>query len=376
MSVKRIVTLALPLAFVGLLVGTDPVLAAPAAGYKPYTVESGTSESTIKLGGTVVPYKEVSLAAQMPGRIDYIAGLEGDWFRRGTVLVSLDNAELRAKRESAMAQLAKAQAGWRNARVQYTRQVHSGSDMPRMTGMGVPRMLDDVFTNPMSEMMGTTDPELTRRAQIFQHGINIDQAQYSLMQAQAGLKELDVMMRNAKSIAPFDGVIITKSIEIGDTVQPGPPMLRFADTRNLQIKVDVPARLMPGIKKGMLVPATLDVGNTPVDARVAQIYPMADTQRHTVTIKLDLPADAPGGPGMYADVLVKDITAPIKSQPIIPKSAVVYRGSLPVIYVLTPDGNTELRAIRLGSPIDEHRISVLSGVRPGERILADPPENN
>ncbi|MBF0588126.1 MAG: efflux RND transporter periplasmic adaptor subunit [Magnetococcales bacterium] len=338
------------------------------------TVESGAIGATTTLGGTVVPFKEVSLATQMPGRIEMIAGVEGDWFEGGALLVALNNDDLVAKRRSAAAGLAKAQAGWRNARVQYTRQVYSGSQFSETMGMGVPKMLDEVFTKPMSGMMGTTNPELTRRAQIFAHGIGIDQARFGLLQAQAGLDELDAKLRDTQTIAPFDGVIIRKHAEVGDTMMPGMPLLQFADTRHLQIKVDVPARLMPGIKKGMVIPARLDVGDARVDTRVAQVYPMADPQRHTVTVKLDLPTDAPGGPGMYAEVMVPDITSPVKNLPIIPKSAVLWRGSLPAVYVLGAQAEPVLRMVRLGGLVDNQTISVLSGIKSGERIVAQPPQ--
>ena len=340
------------------------------------TVESSTIGATTTLGGTVVPFKEVAFSAQMPGRIVYISGMEGDWFKKGAVLVALDNDDLLAQRRSARAALSQAEANWRNARVQYTRQVYSGSNMGSdNTGMAMPRMFDRMVTMPFSDMMGTDNPELARRAQIYAQGTAIDQARYSLTQAQAKIQELDAKLRDTRSIAPFSGVIIAKHVEKGDTVQPGMPLLSFADTRHLQIKVDIPARLMPGIQKDMVIPAKLDVGNTRIDTRVAQIYPMADPQRHTVTVKLDLPKDAPGGPGMYAEVMVPDTTTPVKSLPTIRKSAVIWRGSLPAVLVDTGRGEPELRMIRLGGFVDDVTVSILSGLRAGERVLANPPKN-
>ncbi|MEO5354010.1 MAG: efflux RND transporter periplasmic adaptor subunit [Magnetococcus sp. XQGC-1] len=341
------------------------------------TVESSTIGATTTLGGTVVPYKEVAFAAQMPGRVVYLAGVEGDWFKKGDILVALDNDDLLAKRRAAQAALAQAEANWRNARVQYTRQVYSGSSMGSdNTGMAMPRLFDKMFTLPFSDMTGTDNPELARRAQIYAQGTAIDQAQHSLAQAQAGIQELDAKLRDTRSVAPFPGVIITKNVEKGDTVQPGMPLLSYADTRTLQVKVDIPARLMPGVKKDMVIPAKLDVGDTRIETRVAQIYPMADPQRHTVTVKLDLPKDAPGGPGMYAEVMIPDVTTPIKNMPIIQKSAVLWRGSLPAVMVVSGDGKEpELRMVRLGGFVDDGTVSVLSGLQVGERILANPAQS-
>lgn len=355
------------------LAATPPPAGITNQEYQVITVEAGNVGATTTLGGSVVPLKEVAFSAQLPGRVEFVAGREGDWFKEGTVLVAISEDDLQAKRQAALAALANARSAMSNARVQYTRQVYAGSEFAHSAGMGIPTMLDQYFTRPMSGATGTSDPELLRRAEIYAHGTRIDQAQAGIAQAQAQVRELDAMLRNTKSIAPFDGVIVRKQIEVGDTVQPGMPMVAYADTRHLQVKVDVPARLMPGLRKGMVIPAKLDVGNTRVETKVAQIYPMADAQRHTVTVKLDLPTDAPGGPGMYAEVMIPDITTPIERLPTIPTSSVVWRGSLPAVFAVTKDAKTELRMVRLGGFVDNNRVSVLSGIQAGDRILASPP---
>lgn len=366
---NTILSLALFVPLVGWAVGHGRE--ATAGDPQTIVVKSSPVGATTTLGGTVVPFREVAFSAQMPGRIELISGVEGDWFRMGTVLVALDSENLLAKRQSAQAALANAQAAFRNARVQYTRQVYSGSTMASDNmGMDMPRMFDRVFTRPAADMVGVDSPELTRRAQIYAQGTQIDQARNGMIQAQAQLRELDASLRDTRSIAPFSGVIVAKHVEVGDTVQPGMPLLSFADTRHLQIKVDIPARLMPGVKKGMILSAKLDVGKSQVDTRVAQIYPMADPQRHTVTVKLDLPKGSPGGPGMYAEVMIPDITSPEKNLPTIPKSAVIWRGSLPAVTVITPEGKTEQRLVRLGGLVGDDMVSILSGLQVGTQILA------
>jgi len=53
----------------------------------------------------------------------------------------------------------------------------------------------------------------------------------------------------------------------------------------------------------MVVTARLDVGNKQVSARVAQIYPMADVERHTVTVKFDLPEGVPGAFRIFVNMI-------------------------------------------------------------------------
>ena len=135
----------------------------------------------------------------------------------------------------------------------------------------------------------------------------------------------------------------------------------------------MPARLMPGLKKSMVVPARLDVGNTQVSARVAQISPIADAKQHTVTVKFDLPEGVPGGPGMYAEVMIPDVSSPTQALPVIPKSAINKRGSLPSVKVLDANNVPKMRLIRTGKAIDDKTIIVLSGLKAGERILTNTP---
>ena len=326
----------------------------------------------VVLGGTVVPAREVTIAAQLPGRVEYIAGEEGDGFEANTKLVALDDDELLAKRQAAIAQIGNADAAMRNAGVQFHRELESPQSRSAMPGMGMPGLFDQMFSRNMSDMMGYQSPGTERRADLYSRSTGIEQARNSMVQAQSQLREIDAKLRDTIGYAPFKGVIVKKFVEIGDTIQPGQPLLKFSDTDLLQVQVEVPARLMPGVRDGQVLMATLDVRNTPVQATVSQIFPMADARRHTVTVKLDLPADAPAGPGMYVEVMVPDVNSPAQSRPIVPISALIQRGSLPTVLVVKDNGEKELRVVRTGEKTDPYHISILSGLTGGERILRQP----
>jgi multidrug efflux pump subunit AcrA (membrane-fusion protein) len=323
------------------------------------------------LGGTVIPLKEVTLTAQMPGVIKSIAGEEGDTFSAGTVLLKIDDDELRAKKASAQAELNSAMSGLQNAQVQYTRELWNPRvNNPRpMYGMAGPAMFDNFFDNGMFNDKG--DKGMERHADLVTQGTQVQTARSRIAQAQASIRELDSKIADTESIAPFDGVIIDKLVEVGDTVQPGQPLLVFSYSKFLRIKAEVPARLMPGLQKDMVVPARLDVGNTQVNARVAQIAPSANDTQHTVTVKFDLPEGVPGGPGMYAEVMIPDINSPTRALPVIPKSAIIKRGSLPSVKVLDENNVPRMRLIRTGIELDANNVIVLSGLQPGERILTN-----
>lgn len=384
MSIVRIATAsltALVLFTAGVVAQVPPPNVDPGSygnyGGNIITVKSARLGASVSLGGTVVPYKEVTMTAQMPGRVEFIAGREGDWFDEGKVLAAINDDELLAKRRQILAEIANAESAVRNAQVQYERELWSPQSRSsnRLPGMGMPSLFDQMFTRGAGSMLGTDKPGLERHADLFSSGSRVTEAQSRVAQSRSMLEELDAKLKDTRSIAPFGGVIVKKLVEEGDTVQPGTPLLSFADTKYLQVQVEVPARLMPGLQKGMIVPAKLDVGSTRLDVRVAQIFPMADVQRHTVTVKFDLPVGAPGGPGMYAEVMIPDINTEAREVPVIPTSALVWRGSLPAVFVVNESNRTELRLVRVGDYLDTYTVSVLSGLRPGERILMSPPSS-
>ena len=340
-----------------------------------FVVQASSRQPTVVIGGTVVPYKEVTLAAQVPGRVKFIAGIEGDAFSKDAVLVEIDDTELLAKRSAAYAQLATADAEMRNAGVQYSRELWSPQSKAAPGGMAIPNLFDQMFTRPAEDMFGGRDRDAERSADLYASNTRIQKARSAILRAQSEIQAIDAKLRDAKSLAPFDGVIMQKSAEVGDTVQPGQPLLKLADVTWLQVELDVPARLVVGLQEMMILKkaAVFDDYAEPVDVRVAQIYPMADARRHTIKVKFDIPQGI-SQPGMYARVRIQDteVAAASGTLPVIPVTAVRYRGSLPVVYVQNAEGKPELRLIREGKRLEDGMVTVLSGLATGDKIYANP----
>lgn len=337
------------------------------------TVELVRQQNQIVLGGTVIPSRQVTIAAQLPGRVEFIAGAEGDAFEQNTMLVALNDDELLAQRRSALAAMNNANASVRNAGVQFQRELSSPSSRNSMSGMGVPGMFDQMFTRNFSDMMGINNPGMERQADLYSRSTGVEQARSAFMQARSKLEQVDAKLRDNAGYAPFKGVIMTKVVEPGDTVQPGQPLLTFADIEALQVMVDVPARLMGGVSGDHNIEARFDIDKeTTVKVRVAQIFPMADPIRHTVTVKFDIPLNSRAAPGMYAEVMIPDFSVPVISLPVVPQDAIIPRGSLPAVIVLSPLGKRELRVVRLGQPMGDGRIAVLAGLSGGERVVNNP----
>ena len=346
----------------------------PAHQFQTAVVSVAQIGGSATVGGTVIPFKEVTISAQIPGAITSMAGIEGTRVAEGSVLITIDDADIVAQRNAALARVYQAQAGLQNAQMQYTRELYSprSNSVSTMPGMGMPSMFDQFFTRGFSDAMGQSDSALERQADLYAQTSGVDQAQSGVMQAQAMVEALDVKLRDATQLAPFDGVIIQRMVEVGDSVQPGMPMLKFAYTDYLRVEADVPVRLAAGLAEGVIVQARLDIGGDPIEARVAQIFPIADQARHTVKIKFDLPYGTPGGPGMYVEVTVPDTSVPVQGQAAVPTAALIWRGSLPSVFVLI-DGKPSLRLVRVGYPIGEDRVSVISGLSGGETVILNPP---
>jgi len=326
------------------------------------------------VGGSVIAHKSVVLSAQMPGRITYISGEEGDQFKQGNVLVGVNDDELRAKRQTALTQFTTAVIAVKNAGVQYHRQLESPSTSNHAPGgMGLPGMFDQVITNPMSDMMGTRDYDIERGADIVAARSRLEQAHQTLEQTRAQILQIDSKLRDTLSIAPFDGVIVTKNIEVGDTVQPGQNLLVYENHDVLQIIVDVPGRLIHHLKEGQKVKAKIDTLDNEISVKISKIFPTSDPIRHTTRIKLTIDKAAQVSPGNYAEVQIPvSKTTKLKKRLLVPSTAVIERGGIPSIFVVNKKNQAELRLIRVGDVLDSGYAVILYGIKENDRVLDKP----
>jgi len=337
--------------------------------YNIQTVSGMSLDKRALLGGVVVSSAQVSLSAQVAGDVLIVNGKEGDMFKRGTILVKLEQESIQAQRDSAYAEIASANEALRNAGVQYSQSIVS----PNSNGMfgGVPGMFS-MFTDPMLKMSGQGNPEFDKFANRTSRYTGYQQAKNKLRQAELNLKQVEERLKDANIVAPFDGVIVAKSISQGDIVQPGQMLMKFANIKNLQVEVNIPSRLVSSLKLDKKYRIKLDIANIVVESTLSQIYPIADNNKHSVKVKFDLPAGVPVLAGAYAEVEIFEIDSGILT-PIILESAIMWRSSLPSVFVINPQTNqTELRFVRLGEQVGKSKKSILSGLKIGEKIVTNP----
>ncbi len=159
----------------------------------------------------------------------------------------------------------------------------------------------------------------------------------------------------------------------GTMAAPGVPLLQIDQATNLQLQATVDQSVISVVRKGMKVQLAIDgvaFGNTA--GTVADIVPAADPSSHSFLVKIDLPASSQTRAGMYGTAEFANGT---RQAILIPRSAVVARGSLNCVYVLDGQGIAQLRYITLGAA-QGNLVEVLSGVSSGEKLVDTPSDRD
>ena len=194
------------------------------------TVTNAKTGAHVVLGGTVTPYREVTLTAQIQGRIEFIAGTEGDWFDEGQVLVAIDDDDVLAQRRQAVADLYGRSSSLQNARAQYSREFWAPQAFDQQQQQMAPSM--GFFPSMFERFMGGggsnnqnpfngygINPWVVRDVDLYSQRTHVSQAQSGIYGARSRVDEIDARLRDTRAISPFEGVVVKKLAEIGDTVQ-------------------------------------------------------------------------------------------------------------------------------------------------------------
>jgi multidrug efflux pump subunit AcrA (membrane-fusion protein) len=211
---KRTVLHPIAILFAGLALSVAALVSA--GEYRTTTVETRTLGSVASVGATVVPFEEITFTAQIPGRMELMAGGEGSFFKQGEVIARIDDEEIKAQRQAALAEIRNAEAALRNAGVQLQRERTN----PTPTNQN---MMDQFMPmNPMSMFGNRSDTYVDRRANLYSQGTAVEQARGRVVQARSRLTEIEAKMNDTKSVAPFDGYITQKFVNKGDPIVVNP----------------------------------------------------------------------------------------------------------------------------------------------------------
>lgn len=318
-------------------------------------VESRQQQLPVNLRstGTVRSKETAIVSAQVMGRIQQVAVQEGDSVRAGQTLVILDDAALRSQVEQAQAGVKAAQ----NAQVAaQTNAALAASTLERY------KLLQAQKSVSPQEM-----DEVSRRAEGAAASVDAMRAQADAARAQeSGAR---TMLGYSHLVAPFAGVVTARMADPGTMAAPGIPLLQIDQAGALQLQVTVDESAIGAIHMGMQVQVSLASDSSATLAgTVTEILPVADPSSHGFLVKIGLPAFSKIRAGMYGTAEFANGT---RQAILIPRSAVVVRGSLSCVYVLDSQGIAQLRYITLGAAQGD-LIEVLSGVSGGEKLVDVP----
>jgi RND family efflux transporter MFP subunit len=303
--------------------------------------------------GTVHSRETAVVSAQVMGRIQQVLVHEGEAVRAGQILVVLDDAALRFQVEQAQAGVKAAESAQAAAQ---TNAALATSTLNRYKQLELQKSVSP------QEM-----DEVSRRAEAAASGLEAVRAQTDVARAQeSGAR---TMLGYTHLVAPFAGVVTARMADPGTMASPGVPLLQVDQAAAMQLQATVDESVIGAIHKGMKVEVAIDGGASMNPAGiVAEIVPAADPSSHSFLVKIDLPASNQARVGMYGTA---EFANGARQAILIPRSAVVSRGSLNCVYVLDGQGIAQLRYITLGAP-QGSLVEVLSGVSAGEKLVDAP----
>jgi multidrug efflux system membrane fusion protein len=317
-------------------------------------VTSGTAA-----GGKVVysavaePKTTVPLAFRGPGyvvRIDTLpspAGPrelgEGDRVRRGDVLANLREAEYRDQVDQAIGEVAAARAEAQQARLEFER------------------------TTRLFATQSVTKPEMETAT------ARRDATEAQLAAAEAALEEAHVALRDTALVAPIDGDVLKKNVELGAFMTPGMPAFVVGDISAVKVVLGLPDVALHGVTRGQPVTVTTDAlpGRTFM-ASVSRIAAAADPMTRNFDVEVEIAnRDRLWRPGMIASVELSPVTSH-DAVPLLPLTAFVGApGDQFAVMVVEGDGSetrARLRQVQLGD-VAGNRVAVLRGLASGERVI-------
>jgi len=322
-------------------------------------VVSRQQQVPLNLGstGTIQARESAVVSAQVMGRILQVLVREGDSVHAGQALVVLDDAGLRAQMAQAQAGVNAAQSAQAAAQ---TNSALAASTLERY------KKLDAEKSVSAQEL-----DEVSRRAEAAAANLDAVRAQTEAARAQeSGAR---TMLGYTRLVAPFAGVVTARMADPGSMAAPGVPLLKVDQAGQLQLDATVDESAISMAHKGMKVQVAIGDGSTAsLTGSVAEIVPAADPSSHSFTVKIDLPSSSQVRAGMYGTAMFANGT---KEAIVIPRSAVVMRGSLSCAYVLDSQGLAQLRSVTLGAQHGD-LVEVLSGVSADEKLVDAPADRD
>ncbi len=333
-----------------------------------YSVYPSQALTLLNATGYVVAQRKASVASKATGRLEWLGVLEGSKVHAGEVIARLESSDTQAMRDQAAANVHVAEANLAQGRAELT-QAEIG--FRRSEALGEKNIISD-------SMRESAEARLAKARAAF--------AGYEagITAAQANLRVSEVAVEQTLIRAPFDGVVLTRHANVGDTITPFSQavdtkgaVVTIADMDSLEVEADVAESSYLSIRVGQPVEIQLDaIPGERFEGVVNRIVPTVDRAKASTLVKIRfVQRDSRMLPDMSAKVaFLEREVAESERKPVlaVPMTAVFEVGEQQHVYVIE-DGKARLRRVNLGAKVgDQIEVRDLNA---GARVVIRPPED-
>lgn len=270
------------------------------------------------------------------GRVIRVLVDAGAWVRGGQVLAVIDRAVQTQQASQLAAQVEAAKANAALAQANYERAI-------ALQGRGF------VSKAEIDSKKATRDAAYAQ--------VRVAQAQ--LAGARAELGRLNV-------VAPTSGLILARSVEVGQIVGPGTGALfRLADNGEMEMRAQLSQQDLSLIHVGMPAQVTPVGSDRTYTGHVWQVAPVIDPQSRLGDVRIAVPYDPAMRPGGFAEAR---ITAGTTTAPMLPQSAVLSDQDGNYVYVINGKREVERRAIKIGA-VSDNGVTIAEGISGSEAVV-------
>jgi RND family efflux transporter MFP subunit len=296
----------------------------------------GAVTSKVSLTGLISARNDMPIGNEGDaGRISEVLVEAGDRVRKGQVLARLNPITAQSQLDEAEASLDEVRANVAVAQSEWARAQQG----------------DDLFSKEENERRRTT--ALTARAK--------------LRAAEAQVVDARNKLAHTIILAPTDGIVLTRSAEVGQIAVPGSTVLfHLARDGQIEMRGQVAEQDVPRLALGQSATVRLDGVAKTFTGTIWQIGAIIDAGTRQGTVRIVLPADQNLRPGAFARA---DIEVGSTSGVLLPQTAVLSDDQGTYVLVVGDDNKLERRAVTLGGARSEGLL-VSQGLNGTERVVA------
>jgi HlyD family secretion protein len=316
--------------------------------------------------GYVVAQRKAAISSKASGRLEWLGVAEGSRVKAGDIIARLDKSDVQAQAEGARANVQVARATLEQAQAE-----------DRDAASSLKRTRDLIAQKFVSESALDTAKARADRAVA-----GVASARAAVGSSEANARNAQVAVDYTVIRAPFDGIILSKSANVGDMVTPFSSaadskgaVVSMADMSTLEVEADVSESSLSKVSVGQPCEITLDaLPDVRFRGTVSRIVPTVDRAKATVMTKVRFDAiDSRVLPEMSAKVsFLSQAVTPEQQKPLtaVHPDALVQRADKSVVFVVR-DGKAVEVAVTPGKKIGD--LTAITGeVKTGEKAVLKP----